>query len=69
MKVAVFWVVLLCIQVKVYQQSFRATALMMEAANTSETSVNFYQTTQRNNPEDSHLHTFCYENLKSHLHL
>jgi hypothetical protein len=30
-------------------------ALMTEAANTSETSVNFYQTTRRNNPEDSHL--------------
>jgi hypothetical protein len=29
---------------------------MMKAASTSETSVNFYQTTQRNNPEDSHLH-------------
>jgi hypothetical protein len=28
---------------------------MMEAANTSETSVNFYQTKRRNNPEDSHL--------------
>jgi hypothetical protein len=28
---------------------------MMEAANTSETSVNFYQTTRRNNPEDSHF--------------
>jgi hypothetical protein len=25
---------------------------MMEAAVTSETSVNFYQTTRRNNPED-----------------
>jgi hypothetical protein len=32
-------------------------ALKMEAASTSETSVNFYQTTRRNNPEDSHLHT------------
>jgi hypothetical protein len=31
-------------------------ALMMEAARTSETSVNFYQTTRRYNPEDSHLH-------------
>jgi hypothetical protein len=31
-------------------------ALMMEAASGSETSVNFYQTTRRNNPEDSHLH-------------
>jgi hypothetical protein len=29
--------------------------LMMEAANTSETFINFHQTTQRNNPEDSHL--------------
>jgi hypothetical protein len=29
-------------------------ALMMEAAGTSETSVNFYQTTQRNIAEDSH---------------
>jgi hypothetical protein len=28
---------------------------MEEAASTSETSVNFYQTTWRNNPEDSHL--------------
>jgi hypothetical protein len=28
---------------------------MMEAARTSETLVNFYQTTRRSNPEDSHL--------------
>jgi hypothetical protein len=40
-------------------------ALMMEAASTSEMSVNFYQTTQRYNPEDSHLHTHHRENLKS----
>jgi hypothetical protein len=40
--------------------------LMMEAASTFETSVNFYQTTRRNNPEDSHLHTRHRENLKSH---
>jgi hypothetical protein len=32
-------------------------ALTMEAASTSETSVNFYQTTRRNNPEDNHLKT------------
>jgi hypothetical protein len=31
-------------------------AVMTEAASTCETSVNFYQTTRRNNPEDSHLH-------------
>jgi hypothetical protein len=30
-------------------------ALMMEAASTYETSVNFCQTTRRNNPEDSRL--------------
>jgi hypothetical protein len=32
-----------------------AIALMMEAARTSETSVNVYQTIRRNIPEDSHL--------------
>jgi hypothetical protein len=42
---------------------------MMEAASTSETSVNFYQATQHNNPEDSHLHTYCRENLKSHYEM
>jgi hypothetical protein len=41
-------------------------ALMTEAVSTSETSANFYQTTQRNNPEVSHLHT-CRDNLKYHL--
>jgi hypothetical protein len=30
--------------------------LMMKAASTSEASVNFYQTTPRNNLEDSHLY-------------
>jgi hypothetical protein len=30
-------------------------ALMMEAANTSEMLVTFYQTTWHNNPEDYHL--------------
>jgi hypothetical protein len=39
---------------------------MMEAASTSETSVIFYQITQRSNPEDSHRHTRRRENLKSH---
>jgi hypothetical protein len=38
----------------------------MAAASTSETLVTFYQTTQRNNPEDSHLHIRRHENLKSH---
>jgi hypothetical protein len=46
----------------------RVIALMMEAARTSEKSVNFYQTTRRNNPEDSHLYTRRRENLKSHFY-
>jgi hypothetical protein len=33
----------------------RAIALVVEAVSTSETSVNFYQTTRRYNAEDSHL--------------
>jgi hypothetical protein len=32
-------------------------ALTMEAARSSETVANFYQTTRRYNREDSHLHT------------
>jgi hypothetical protein len=42
--------------------------LIMKAAGTSKTSLNFYQTKRRNNPEDSHPHTRR-ENLKSHLTL
>jgi hypothetical protein len=42
-------------------------ALMMEAASTCETSVNVYQTTRRNSPEDSYIHTIHRENLKSHF--
>jgi hypothetical protein len=38
-------------------EELRAIALMMEAVSSSETSVNFYQTTRRNIPEDSHLHS------------
>jgi hypothetical protein len=43
-------------------------ALMMAATNTSETSLNVYQTTRHDIPEDIHLHTRRRENLKSHLH-
>jgi hypothetical protein len=42
-------------------------AMMMEAAGTSETLVNFYQTTRSYNPEDSHLLTDRRENLRSYL--
>jgi hypothetical protein len=62
MKMPVFWVFAPCSLVEVYRR-FRGTwtwrclliALMMETASSSETSVNWYQTTRRNNPEDSHL--------------
>jgi hypothetical protein len=68
MKMAIFWIVALCSLLEVYHH-FRGpcylhhqgdddggNALMMEAARTSEILVNFYQTTQCYNPEDSHLH-------------
>jgi hypothetical protein len=42
---------------------------MMEAESTCETSVNFYQTTRRYNPEDSHLHSRRRENLKYRINL
>jgi hypothetical protein len=40
-------------------------ALIMKAASTSETLVNFYQTTQHYNSEDSHLHTCRCENFSN----
>jgi hypothetical protein len=39
-------------------------AMMMEAASASETSVNFYHTTRRYNPEDSNLRTHRCKNPK-----
>jgi hypothetical protein len=58
MKMAVFWVV---------APGSLAIALVMEAARTSETLVNFYQTTRRYNSENSHLRTHRRENLKSNI--
>jgi hypothetical protein len=40
-------------------------SIIRAIASISETSVNFYQTTRRNIPEDSYLHTRRRENLKS----
>jgi hypothetical protein len=55
MKMAVFWVVVPCSLVEVYQRvrGNALVALMVEAASTSETLLNFYQTSPRYNPEDS----------------
>jgi hypothetical protein len=61
MKMTVFWDVTPCSLV--WRWVF---ALMMEIVSTSETSLNFYQTTRRNIPKDGHLHTRRRENLKSH---
>jgi hypothetical protein len=43
-------------------------ALMMEAARTSETSVDIHLRTRQYMPEDSELHTRRRENLKSHIY-
>jgi hypothetical protein len=43
-----------------------AFALKIEAVITCETSLKHHQTTRRNIPEDSQLHTRRRENLKSH---
>jgi hypothetical protein len=62
-KMTVFWYVVPCSLVEVYRRLRCAyclhrqgkIALMMDVASTSEISVNFYQTTRCNIPEDSHL--------------
>jgi hypothetical protein len=71
-KIAVFWDVAPCSLVDYLVEDESLIALMMEAVRTSETLVNFYQTTQRYNPEDSHLRACIifrrWENLgPSHL--
>jgi hypothetical protein len=50
-----------------HNHKIKLIALTKEAASTSEMFVNFYQTTRRYNPEDSHLHTRRRENLKSYI--
>jgi hypothetical protein len=52
MKMTAFWDIEPCSLVEVDR---RFIALTMEAVNTSETSVNFYETTRRNIPEGYHL--------------
>jgi hypothetical protein len=52
MKMTVFWDVALCSSADIVS----LVSLMMEAVSTSETSVNFTQTTRRNIPEDHRFH-------------
>jgi hypothetical protein len=65
MKMAVFCVVTPSSLVEVFRH-FRGACCFHHQGDESETLVNFYQTTRRNNPEGSHLHTCRRENLKSH---
>jgi hypothetical protein len=60
LEVAVFWVV-------VADSSIQA--MMLEAASTSETWVNLWQTSRCYNPDDSHFYTRCLENLEFHIFL
>jgi hypothetical protein len=61
MKMSVFWVLAPCSQVVVYRHFSGTCCLHTQGdeggSNTSETSVNVYQTTRRNNPEHSYLHS------------
>jgi hypothetical protein len=62
MKMAVFWVVVLCSLVQRYLLPPSLGWLitpMMNTANTSEMLVNFYLTTWCYNPDDSHTHEIC----------
>jgi hypothetical protein len=63
MKVVVFWTVATSSVVKLADVSEELVTLVMEASSNSETSANFYQTTRRKNPEDSHFHTRHRENM------
>jgi hypothetical protein len=78
LKFRVFWDVLPCSKIDVDQRFGGACCLhrqgdessliplMMEAARTSETSVDIYLTTRQYIPEGSKLHNRRRENLKSH---
>jgi hypothetical protein len=67
MNMTVFWDAAPCSLAEIYRflegltaSTIRAMNLMMEAVSTSETSVNFCETTRRNIPEDICLNTLLY---------
>jgi hypothetical protein len=72
-KVRAFWDIAPCSVVEVDLRLKVHTASiirgMMEAVRTSETSVCSNETTWRNIPKGSNLHTYRRENLKSHMFL
>jgi hypothetical protein len=66
-KMAVFWVIVPCSLVVVYQRFRGPCCLHHQGDDDGGIKVNFYQTTRRCNLEDSHLRTHRRENLKSCL--
>jgi hypothetical protein len=69
LKMAAFWDIAPCCLVEVDQLfTYYLHYQSDEYSRTSETSVNFYETTRRNIPQCYHLHTRRRENLKSHLY-
>jgi hypothetical protein len=63
--IAVSWVVALCSMVEAYWH-FRGVRCLQHQGSCPEMSVDLYRTTWCTNPEDSHLHTCCHKNLRSH---
>jgi hypothetical protein len=67
---AIVWIVAPCSVIEVYRR-FRGSYYLHHrpddgGTSISEISENVYQTTRRNNPEDSHVHNLRRENLKYH---
>jgi hypothetical protein len=67
-KVSALWYVSSCRLVET-DRKYRDIAVKMGVVSTSETSDGFYETTRRNVPEYSRVHTFRHENLKSHFNV
>jgi hypothetical protein len=72
MKMVVFWAVAPYNLIEIYRRFrgacdsiIKAISLTMEAASTSEMSVNFYQTIWRNSSEDSHFNVLFYSRIIS----
>jgi hypothetical protein len=63
------WVVTRCSLVQVNRRFRGACCVHRQGAFSSEISVNFYQTTQRNIEENDHLLTHQSKNLKYRLHI